>query len=197
MLKDRLPIVVVALLIVGCGDISVSSPTTTSNSEIAQESIELLKSNFKQKILDAINRARSQSRDCKDGLGIVGPTQPLIWNRELYLSAYEHSNDLAYSNTFSHYGSGTTYDITASNLGIAKSNFYQRIQNNGYVEYSTLGENIAGGQKSIEEVMNAWLNSSKHCANIMNKDFKEVGVAVVIQEGTQFGIYWTQDFGAK
>jgi uncharacterized protein YkwD len=199
MLKDRLPIVAIAFLIVGCGETSISSPTTTpaDNETITQESMELLKSDAKQKILKAINKARSEARDCHDGAGVVGPSKPLVWNTQLYLSAYEHSNDLAKSDTFSHYGSGTIYDVTASNLGISSSTFYQRIQQNGYVEYSTLGENIAGGQKTIDEVMEAWLKSPKHCANIMNDNFKEVGVAVVVEEGTQFGIYWTQNFGAK
>jgi len=192
MLREVLSIGLVAVFLVGCGDVS-SSPTSLNTN--IESSADLLKSDFQLEILKAINKARSESRDCHDGKGVVGPSEPLIWNTQLYLSAYEHSSDLAQSNTFSHYGSGTESDITAQELGISKSFFYQRIENNGYVEYNILGENIAGGQKNIEEVMKAWLNSPKHCANIMNNDFKEIGVAVVIEEGSEYGIYWTQNFG--
>jgi uncharacterized protein YkwD len=192
MLREVLSIGLVAVFLVGCGDTSSSPTSLNSDTQISES---LLKPEFQSEILKAINKARSESRDCHDGKGIVGPSEPLIWNTQLYLSAYEHSNDLAQSNTFSHYGSGTDSDITAKELGISKSFFYQRIENNGYVDYKVLGENIAGGQKSIDEVMKAWLNSPKHCANIMNNEFKEIGVAIVVEEGSEYGIYWTQNFG--
>ena len=44
------------------------------------------------------------------------------------------------------------------------------------VSYRGSGENIAWGQKSPEAVMNAWMNSSGHRANILNKNFKTIGV---------------------
>jgi len=92
--------------------------------------------------------------------------------------------------------SGTKYDVTGSNLS-KKSLFFERIEANGYVNYHIVGENIAGGQSSVEEVMKALLNSPKHCANIMNPDYKEVGVAVVVNPDSEYGIYWTQNFGGK
>uniref|UniRef100_UPI000AE7F44C CAP domain-containing protein n=1 Tax=Peterkaempfera griseoplana TaxID=66896 RepID=UPI000AE7F44C len=54
------------------------------------------------------------------------------------------------------------------------------------------GENIARGQQTPAEVMDAWMNSPGHRANILNCDYKKLGVGV--HEGTG-GPWWTQDFG--
>ncbi|MFD7878123.1 CAP domain-containing protein [Streptomyces sp. NPDC059766] len=54
------------------------------------------------------------------------------------------------------------------------------------------GENIARGQTDAEAVMEAWMNSPGHRANILNCDFNTLGVGVHFGEG---GPWWTQDFG--
>ncbi|WEH15058.1 CAP domain-containing protein [Streptomyces sp. VNUA24] len=54
------------------------------------------------------------------------------------------------------------------------------------------GENIARGQATAEAVMEAWMNSPGHRANILNCDFKTLGVGVHLGDG---GPWWTQDFG--
>ena len=54
-----------------------------------------------------------------------------------------------------------------------------------------VGENIAYGQSSPEAVMNAWMNSSGHRANILNADFDKIGVGVVRSGGR---LYWVQLF---
>lgn len=55
----------------------------------------------------------------------------------------------------------------------------------------TSGENIAYGQKTPEDVMNAWMNSPGHCANILNSDYTMIGVGCYEENGT---LYWTQIF---
>jgi uncharacterized YkwD family protein len=55
------------------------------------------------------------------------------------------------------------------------------------INYQSAGENIAQGQRSPEEVMNSWMNSSGHRANILNRDFNQIGV------GYNNG-YWVQMF---
>ncbi|MCW7943835.1 SCP-like protein [Streptomyces hygroscopicus] len=54
------------------------------------------------------------------------------------------------------------------------------------------GENIARGQATAQDVMDAWMNSPGHRANILNCDFKTLGVGVHLGSG---GPWWTQDFG--
>ena len=180
-----------SLFFIACGGTS-DAPSTAFN----ENSFSVAEKTTQDEILNAINEARSVARDCKDGNGLVSAAPALTWNNELYASAYEHSADLAQSNTFSHYGSGTASDITGSNNNKA-SYFNERIRANGYVGYRTIGENIAGGQGSIQEAVSAWLASPAHCTNIMNANFKEIGVAVVTDASSEYGIYWTQSFGAK
>lgn len=54
------------------------------------------------------------------------------------------------------------------------------------------GENIARGQADAQAVMDAWMNSEGHRANILNCDYKTLGVGVHLGSG---GPWWTQDFG--
>lgn len=60
------------------------------------------------------------------------------------------------------------------------------------ISYMTVGENIATGQQTPAEVMNAWMNSQGHRENIMNSSFGQIGVGVV--KGGSYGIYWVQMF---
>ena len=190
--KKSYLLIMSSFLLIGCGEASSTAPTQLSNQEnLTKISI------TKQEFLDAINKARSISRDCypdDPNRGFMEATHPLTWNNELYASALEHSTDLATSDTFSHLGSGTEYDITGNGN---PSKFFERIISNGYTNYYSVGENIAGGQKSLEEVMKAWLKSPAHCTNIMKDTYKEIGVAVVLNNESTYGIYWTQNFGSK
>lgn len=175
-------------LFIGCG--GGSGPTSTNADTPSFDKP------TDDEILAAINEVRSQEIDCNDGLGVVGPSQPLSWNSELYAAAEEHSDDLAMSDTFSHDGSGTEYDIAGYNRG-KKSYFTERIDDHGYQDYDIVGENIAGGFDDLAMVIDGWIKSPDHCANLMREDFDEVGTAVVVNPDSTYGIYWTQDFGHR
>ncbi|MFJ7661485.1 CAP domain-containing protein [Lysinibacillus sp. NPDC097162] len=60
------------------------------------------------------------------------------------------------------------------------------------ITYKSAGENIAKGQKSATEVVNAWMNSEGHRANILNKSYTHIGVGFV-----KDGNYWSQMFIQK
>ena len=118
-------------------------------------------------VLNLVNKERA-----KAGL------KPLKMSEELRSIANLKAKDMAENNYFSHTSQtyGTPFDM---------------LQQFG-VHYSAAGENIAAGQRTPEEVMNAWLNSSGHRANILNKNFDTLGVG--IYEGGAYGIYWVQLF---
>ena len=59
---------------------------------------------------------------------------------------------------------------------------------------SEIGENIAYGQNSPEDVMNRWMNSSGHRANILNAEFEEIGVGCYVKGSRK---YWVQLFGTQ
>ena len=55
-----------------------------------------------------------------------------------------------------------------------------------------VGENIAAGYPDAESVMEGWMNSEGHRANILNCDYDVLGVGVADRDGT---LYWVQNFG--
>jgi len=152
-----------------------------------------------RRFLEAINKVRSQAHDCgtENGTvyGVMGPSAPLTWNDKLYRAAQMHNNDMAQADFFSHTGSGTSTDLAAQALHPGTgSTPSERIEYQGY-SWSAYGENLAGGQNTLDEAISAWLNSPGHCANLMNSAFTEVGMSHVIDQGATYVNYWTQDFG--
>jgi len=192
--------IIISMFFIACGASNSGETTVSGVNSLGNNisNINLENALNEEAMLIAINKARSVRRDCypnDESKGIMGPSKPLTWNAQLYAAALEHSRDLALSDTFSHYGSGTEFDLTGNGT---PSSFDERILANEYgTNFYQLGENIAGGQRSIEEVMSAWLASPGHCANIMNDAFTEVGVALVIEEASTYGTYWSQEFGSK
>jgi uncharacterized protein YkwD len=105
----------------------------------------------------------------------------LAWNSKLFDAAAAHSTDMATNNYFSH----TSLDGRTPGT---------RITNAGY-SWSSYGENIAYGQVGITAVMNAWLSSAGHCANIMNPQLTELGMACASNAASGNRPYWTMDLG--
>ena len=70
-----------------------------------------------------------------------------------------------------------------------------RVTNAGYT-WSSIAENIAAGTHSPAGVIQQWLNSPGHCANIMNPAYVHMGVAYAVPSTADYSIYWTQLFAA-
>ena len=95
-------------------------------------------------------------------------------------AAAAHSNDMVFANFFSHTGSDG-------------STLTSRVDAAGY-GWSRLGENIAVGQTTINQVVDGWMASDGHCANIMNAAFRDIGVACVSGRASNtYRSYWTMD----
>ncbi|MEU6105518.1 CAP domain-containing protein [Streptomyces flaveolus] len=105
---------------------------------------------------------------------------PVTANDRLTRAADDYSDVMASSGVMSH-------------TGPDGSTMTSRVEAAGY-EWSTLGENIARGQSDAASVMESWMNSPGHRANILNCSFEELGVGVHFGDG---GPWWTQDFGAS
>lgn len=134
---------------------------------------------FREKFLERVNEARQKGCNC--GKTYFPPAPPLTWNDQLEDAAMGHAEDMFSQNYFSHTSKdGRTMAQRIGNAGYGYK---------GYKSY-TVGENIASGQMSIDEVMNGWLHSEGHCRNLMNPAFKEIGIA-------EFNHYWVQDFGGR
>lgn len=59
-----------------------------------------------------------------------------------------------------------------------------------------IGENIAAGQDGVDKVVDGWLASPGHCANLMNPGYRELGAAYATDPKSDAGIYWTAMFGS-
>lgn len=82
-------------------------------------------------------------------------------------------------------------EISFSHTRPDGSSFSTALKEQG-VSFRGAGENIAWGQRTPEEVMNGWMNSSGHRANILNKNYTTIGIGYY-QNSNGTG-YWTQLF---
>ena len=119
---------------------------------------------FESEVIRLVNEQRAQN-----GL------KPLTANWELSRVARYKSQDMVDNRYFSH--TSPTYGSP-----------FQMIRNFG-ISFRTAGENIAYGQRTPQAVVNAWMNSSGHRANILNASYTQIGVGYVAN-----GHYWTQMF---
>lgn len=133
-----------------------------------------------QELLDLVNDVRQSGYDC-DSEGYFAPTSALTWNGLIGQAAQRHSDDMATNEFFDHTGS----DGTSAG---------DRIAATGY-EWRAWGENIAAGYHTAAAVIQGWLDSDGHCANIMNPVFEEMGIGWTESQDV-YGIYWTQVFAA-
>jgi uncharacterized protein YkwD len=99
----------------------------------------------------------------------------------LQTAAQAHARDMARRNYFDHHAPDG-------------SEPRDRVRRAGY-RWALVGENIAFGPETADEVVSGWLASPGHCANMMDPRFREIGVGVA--KGRKRGhIYWVQEFGS-
>ncbi|MGW3651269.1 CAP domain-containing protein [Streptomyces sp. NPDC000878] len=105
---------------------------------------------------------------------------PLATDALLTRAAQAHSTDMVVRAFYSHTGpDGSQPWDRAATAGSTRR---------------TIGENIACGQRSPAEVVEGWMNSPGHRANILKREFTHIGIGFA--GGGKAGTYWTQLFGA-
>ncbi len=128
---------------------------------------------FEERVLELVNQERAFN-----GL------DPLELHPLLAETAEGHSESMALQDFFSH-------------TGLDGSSPSDRALANGYE--GGVGENIAAGYWTPEAVMDAWMSSSGHRANILNADYKSIGIGYYYLAedtgNTNYNHYWTQVFG--
>jgi uncharacterized protein YkwD len=134
-----------------------------------------------QKLLAELNVARSRPRQC--GAQTFNATTPMAWNATLASAAETQARSMANNNYFDH------KDRDGRTPG-------DRAELAGY-DFQQIGENIAAGQDSVRKVVDGWLTSPGHCANLMNPQFRDLGAAYAVDPKSDAGIYWTVMFGAQ
>ena len=106
----------------------------------------------------------------------------LKMSARLFHAAEHHSADMAAKNYFAHtLKDGTTWS--------------QNIRNHGYTFTTYRGENIAAGSGSAYGAFTQWKNSPGHLANMVNPNYKVIGIGHVYDQASTYDHYWTQTFG--
>jgi uncharacterized protein YkwD len=126
--------------------------------------------------LELVNEVRARGTHCGDHS--FGPAPPVRLSGTLADVAQGHATDMAAHNYFEH-------------EDLAGHSPADRVRAVGYRE-KLVGENIAYGPKSAEEVVQGWLDSPGHCENIMDPRFAEMGVAYAAGQASRRGLYWVQ-----
>jgi uncharacterized protein YkwD len=145
-----------------------SEPTATKSPAKKASRSSAGRTTFQAQVVKLTNRERAKA-GCK----------ALKSNTALKNAAQKHSADMAKKDYFSHNGKD------------GRSPF-DRMTDAGYA-FSAAAENIAAGQRTAADVVEGWMNSAGHKANILNCTYTEIGVGYA--KGGSYGTYWTQDFG--
>ena len=142
-----------------------SIPSTPSTPSTPSGSTDI--TSLENEVVRLVNVERAKA-------GVPAITQ----NSEVGRVARVKSEDFVKNNYFSHTSPtyGSPFDMLKS-FGIT---------------FTAAGENIASGQKTAADVMNSWMNSSGHKANILNSTYNKIGVGVA--KDSNGSIYWTQMF---
>ena len=131
---------------------------------------------FATRALQLVNEIRARGTRC--GERSFAPAPPVRPSGTLAGVALGHAADMAEHNYFEH-------------QDLAGRSPAQRVRAVGYQE-KLVGENIAYGPKSADEVVQGWLDSPGHCENIMDPRFAEMGIAYAAGRASKRGLYWVQ-----
>jgi uncharacterized protein YkwD len=126
--------------------------------------------------LQLVNDARARGTRC--GERSFGPAPPVRLSGTLNDVALGHAADMARHDYFEH------DDLSGHTPA-------DRVRAVGYPE-KLVGENIAYGPESADEVVKGWLDSPGHCENIMDPRFAEMGIAYSPGRASRRGLYWVQ-----
>ena len=158
---------------VGLDEIKTANPQITNpnliypGQALAIPEQDIATQSFEQEVIRLVNEIRVQN-----GL------KSLAYDWELGRVARYKSLDMKEKGYFSH--TSPTYGSP-----------FQMMKSFG-ISYRSAGENIAKGQTTPQAVVNAWMNSAGHRANILNASYTHIGVGYVAE-----GKYWTQMFIGK
>ena len=133
-----------------------------------------------RRVLALTNEARAHARRC--GREMFPAAPPLVLAPStLDRAASEHSQDMANHNYMDHTGRDGSTPA-------------DRVTRAGY-KWKAIGENLASGILTAEDVVSGWVGSPHHCENLMDPRFTQMAVAYAVNKASNNGIYWTQLFG--
>ncbi|MBV8146708.1 MAG: CAP domain-containing protein [Gammaproteobacteria bacterium] len=134
-----------------------------------------------RRVVALTNEARAHARRC--GASAYTAAAPLALEDTLSRVARDYAHDMARFAYMDH-------------TGRDGSSPAERITRSGY-RWSQVGENLASGVMSAEDVVAGWLASPEHCANLMDPRYREAGVGFAVNAHDERGVYWAMEFGTR
>jgi uncharacterized protein YkwD len=107
---------------------------------------------------------------------------PLVWDQRLTSSAEDYAAYMADANFFSH-------------VGADGSRMVGRNEAHGYIGWVFMGENLAAGQMTPERVVQMWMNSPGHRANVLAAEACEIGIGHAYTGWSSYHNYWSMEIG--
>ena len=144
------------------------SLTVTATSPAAASSP--LPAGWRREMLDRVNGVRA-------AVGVA----PVHACAALRRSAQEYAMVMASTNSYGHVGPDGTQP-------------WDRMTRQGY-RWRSASENIAAGQRAVQQVVDAWITSPRHYATLVNPRLRHVGFGFAFNAGSTYRAYWVQDFG--
>jgi len=181
---STLAILAFALSLAGCGPLNPLAPGISTSETSGTNATKQSKSSkpfkpsessmaMEKRVFELTNAERAKHR-----------LPPLIWHDVLSSAARAHSDDMLRNNMTGHSGSDG-------------SSAKQRIERQGIKNANSWSENVAYGSSTPEAVVQAWMNSPGHKANILSNNSSHLGVGLVLRpagSNAAYSHYWTQNF---
>lgn len=125
----------------------------------------------------AVLRTSAAAVSVGDGAAVVS-RPALAWNAKLAAAAEQHARSMAENAFFDHTG------LDGSRVG-------SRTDAAGY-HWRAVGENLAAGQRTLEDALQGWLRSEGHCRNLLDERFADFGLARVVsaRPNDRYHVYW-------
>lgn len=159
------------------GFLLVFLPFTGECQPSGQERAPVQNSAFEQEVLDLVNQIRKKHH-----------LQALLWEENLAWAARYHAKDMADDDYVEHY----SYDRKGKRL-VKVCGTFERIEQ--FADFPYLAENISAGKPTAKETVDGWMHSKGHRENILNPNYKYLGVGYYYTDKTSYRYYWVQDFG--
>ena len=181
------------MLMLACGNDEKSEDTEPTQEELDDLQAEACHADienwpeewkpFEERVVDLVNQRRAQGADCGQ-YGTFEATEPVVMEPNLRCSARYHSKWM---------GENEVYDHASPGGGMGEDP-WERMESTDFAGFA-IGENVAFGYPSPDQVVDGWMSSDGHCSNIMNPDANVLGVGYAFVESSSYGYMWTQNFG--
>ncbi len=155
-------------------------PTATTPPPPSDPSWPTANAALEDAVVARVNQIRATGAVC--GSKVMPPAPPIAVNDMFRAAARGHAKDMATRNYFDH--------SSPEGKGPA-----DRIRAAGWLNPGTTGENIAAGNPTADGTVNQWLKSQGHCENMLDKQFKMIGVGYFENAGAKYQHYWVQTLG--